>query len=263
MIDLAPVTIQIKDGVAHLRLSDAEHHNRIGPPFVAALADAAAECDGHSDVRAVLISAAGPSFSVGGDLDYLGERAERMAEELDVMIGLYHATLTQLAALPVPVVCAVQGGAAGGGLGLIWCADVVLAASDLKLTTGFANLGLSGDGGSSWALPRLVGARRARQLLMSPRVVGADEALDWGLVDRVVQLDDLRAEAEAEALRLAAGPTVAFGHLKRLLRTSWETSWPDQLAAERAAMVDCGGTADAREGVRSFIERRSPNFEGR
>ena len=163
----------------------------------------------------------------------------------------------------MPVVCAVRGGTAGGGLGLLWCADVVIAADDLKLTTGFAHLGLSGDGGSTWYLPRLVGLRRALDISLGGLVLSAQEALDWGLASRVVPSEDLEAAAEETARRFAAGPTVAYGHMRRLLRRSSTATFAEALAAERAAIVDCGGTADGREGIAAFTTRRAPHFEGR
>src|SRR5207302_6516795 len=118
-------------------------------------------------------------FSVGGDLHHFAGALERLPEELDTLIASYHVTLARLAALPVPVVCAVRGGAAGGGLGLLWCADVVIAAADLRLASGFAQLALSGDGGSTWHLPRLVGMRRAMEFTLGGRVLSAEEALEW------------------------------------------------------------------------------------
>jgi 2-(1,2-epoxy-1,2-dihydrophenyl)acetyl-CoA isomerase len=257
------VTLEMASGVAYLRLSRPEEHNGLTPEVVTGLVDAVGLCDGPPEVRAVLISAEGRNFSVGGDVNQLAQQAHRLADELQALIGPYHAALTALAALPIPVVCAVQGVVAGGALGMLWSADVVLAASDLQLTTAFARLGLSGDGGSSWALPHLVGIRRAKQLLLNSDLLNADQALEWGLVDRVVPREALQQEAEAEVQRLAAGPTVAYAHIKRLLRTSLESSWPEQLAAERAAMVDCGRTGDAREGVVAFTEKRTPKFEGR
>jgi 2-(1,2-epoxy-1,2-dihydrophenyl)acetyl-CoA isomerase len=257
------VSLELASGVAYIRLNRPEDHNGLSPEVVAGVTEAVRRCDGHPEVRAVLISAEGRDFSVGGDLNQLARHAQRLADQLQSLIGPYHAALTALAALPAPVVCAVQGVVAGGALGLLWSADVVVVADDLQLTTAFARLGMSGDGGSSWALPQLVGIRRAKQLLFNSDILTADQALDWGLVDRVVARAALQQEAEAEVQRLAAGPTVAYAHIKHLLRTSMETSWPEQLAAERAAMVDCGRTSDAREGVLAFTEKRTPKFEGR
>jgi 2-(1,2-epoxy-1,2-dihydrophenyl)acetyl-CoA isomerase len=161
------------------------------------------------------------------------------------------------------VLVAAHGAAAGGGLGLLWCADVVIAADDLRIATGFVHLALSGDGGSSWHLPRLVGLRRAQELIMGGRVLDAAEALDWGLVTRVVPAAELVEQALAQARALAAGPTYAIGRMKRLLLESSGHGYAEQLAAERDAIVDCARTGDAREGLAAFAARRPPRFAGR
>jgi 2-(1,2-epoxy-1,2-dihydrophenyl)acetyl-CoA isomerase len=257
------VALAVAGGVARLRLVRAAARNAIDPAMVAALGPAAQACGTDPAVRAVLISAEGPAFTVGGDLRHLATRTEDLGGALEEMIPDFHRALARLAALDVPVVCAVQGAIAGGGLGLAWLADLVLAAEDALFATGFAQIGLSGDGGSSWFLPRLVGLRRAQELAIGGRVLTAAEALDWGLVTRVVPRAELGAEAEALAARLAAGPTVAFAHMRRLLRDSWGATLEQQLDAERAAMKVCAGTADAREGVSAFVQRRSPAFTGR
>ena len=256
------VSFAVADGVARLRLVRPEARNAIDPAMVTALREAAQACADPA-VRVVLISAAGPAFTVGGDLRHFGPRADEFADTLGEMIPHYHVALARLASLDVPVVCAVQGAIAGGGLGLAWVADLVLAAEDAVFATGFIQLGLSGDGGSSWFLPRLVGLRRAQEMLMGGRVLSAAEALDWGLVTRVVPRAELDAEADAAAARLAAGPTVALAHMRHLLRASWGATLEQQLASEGAAMAACARTADAREGLAAFAERRAPRFTGK
>ena len=251
------------EGIARLRLVREDARNAIDALMVDALEAAVAACEVRPGVRCVLITAAGPSFTVGGDLDYMVDNLDRLPEELDSLIGRYHATLVRLAELPAPVVCAVRGGTAGGGLGLLWCSDVVIAADDLKLTSGFARIGLSGDGGSTWYLPRLVGLRRALDLSLGGLVLDAARALEWGLVSRVVATDELDAAAEETARRFAAGPTVAYGHMRRLLRGSTAATFAEGLAAEQTAIVDCGGTTDAREGITAFAAKRSTHFGGR
>jgi 2-(1,2-epoxy-1,2-dihydrophenyl)acetyl-CoA isomerase len=252
----------VAGGVATVRLARSEAGNAINDEMVHGLMAAIREVEA-SDARAVLICGDGANFTVGGDLDHLTAQIERLSEELDEMVPVYHDALKRLAALELPVVCAAQGVVGGGGLGLLWCADVVIAASDLRLVTGFAALGLSGDGGSSWALPRMVGERRARQLLLLGRRLDAEQALTWGLVDQVVARERLQIEAEAEAARLAHGPTVAYGHIKRLLRSSSQKTFAEQLDAEHAAIVATAATADGCEGVQSFTARRRPEFGGR
>lgn len=255
--------LTVEDGVARLRLVHAAARNAIDPQMVSALGEAVAACAAESGVRALLISADGPAFTVGGDLRHFASDLERLPQELDQMIGDYHEALRRLAELAAPVVCAVQGGVAGGGLGLLWCADLVIAADDLKLAAGFARLGLTGDGGSSWWLPRLIGLPRARELLIGGRVLNADEALEWGLIGRVVPAGELQAEARAVARELAAGATVAYAELRRLLTGAGARTLAEGLAGEHEAMVRIGGTSDAREGIAAFVEHRPPRFEGR
>jgi 2-(1,2-epoxy-1,2-dihydrophenyl)acetyl-CoA isomerase len=255
--------LQVAGGVARLRMTGAQRRNAIDPLWVTELDAALGAVEADGSARALLISADGPSFSVGGDMRHFAGQAQRLADELDDMIGGYHPALARLAALPVPVVCAVNGAAAGGGLGLVWCADVVIAAEDAKFATGFAALGLSGDGGSTWFLPRLVGLRRARGLILHNRVLSASEALAWGLIDRVVPAAELGPVAEDTAARMAEGPTVAYGEMRRLLWRSFTVDLAEGLQAELEAIVRCGATDDAREGVTAFNERRPPKFSGR
>jgi 2-(1,2-epoxy-1,2-dihydrophenyl)acetyl-CoA isomerase len=255
--------LTVSAGVARLRMVGAERRNAIDPLWVEELDAALGAVEADGSARALLISADGPSFSVGGDLVHFLAQAGRMAEELAEMIGGYHPALVRLAALPLPVVCAVNGAAAGGGLGLVWCSDVVIAAEDAKFATGFAALGLSGDGGSSWFLPRLVGLRRAKELILHNRVLSAAEALAWGLIDRVVPAAELETAAAETAARMADGPTVAYGEMRRLLWRAFSVDLDDQLRAELEAIVRCGATDDAREGVSAFNDRRPPKFSGR
>jgi 2-(1,2-epoxy-1,2-dihydrophenyl)acetyl-CoA isomerase len=256
------VELTVSDGIAHLMLVRTGARNAIDPAMVRALDEAVATCAGDPTIRAMLITAAGPAFTVGGDLQHFFTVLDRLPAELDEMIPIYHSALVRLAYLSVPVVCAVQGAAAGGGLGLLWCSDVVLAAEDAKLATGFAQLALSGDGGSSWFLPRLVGLRRAQEMILDNRVLTAAEAAEWGLISRVVPRDRLDEEALEVARQLAQGPTVAYGEMRRLLRRSFSVGLEDQLDAERQAIVRCATTHDAREGIMAFAERRSPDFAG-
>lgn len=256
------VRLDVEDGLARLRLVRSDAHNAIDPAMVVGLDEAISDCATRSGVRALLVTANGPSFTVGGDLDYFAEQLDTLPAGLEEMIGRFHAALQRLWEFDVPVVCSAQGAAAGGGLGLLWCADFVVAADDLKVATGFARIGLSGDGGSTWHLPRLVGLRRARQLIMGGEVLDAAQALEWGLVDRVVPAARLEAEALALARELADGATVALGAQRRLLRDSFGRTLAEQLAAELEAMARTGATTDAREGISAFGQRRAPRFHG-
>jgi 2-(1,2-epoxy-1,2-dihydrophenyl)acetyl-CoA isomerase len=179
------------------------------------------------------------------------------------MIDLYHLALERLTSMDAPVVCAVRGAAAGGGLGLVHVADIVVAAEDAKFALGYAALGLASDGGNSWFLPRVVGLRRAQQLLLLNRVLTGPEALEWGLVTEVRPAAAVEDRALDLARQLAAGPTEAFGRMKRLLRDSWTTDLPGQLSRETAQMTAAGASDDAAEGIAAFAAKRPPAFRGR
>jgi 2-(1,2-epoxy-1,2-dihydrophenyl)acetyl-CoA isomerase len=256
------VQLDVADGLAHLRLVWVQGHNAIDPAMTEGLRDAVDAIARDERVRAVLITADGPSFTVGGDLGHFMTNLDRLPDEMESMISGYHATLATLEALPVPIVCAAQGPTAGGGLGLLWAADIVLVADTVTIAAGFPRLALSGDGGSSWALPRLVGLRRAQEFIIGGRVLGAAEAVEWGIASEVVPAAALPARALEEGRRLASGPTVAYGQMRRLLRDSMGNTWAQQLQSERVAMKLTGATGDAREGITSFAERRDPVFTG-
>jgi 2-(1,2-epoxy-1,2-dihydrophenyl)acetyl-CoA isomerase len=251
------------DGVAQIVLARADARNAIDLDWVQGLSAAASACASNDQLRAVLITADGPAFTVGGDLAYLRDKRDSLAPELNRMIAPFHDALRTIAELPAPVVCAAHGAVAGGGLGLLWCSDVVLLAEGCKLATGFSRLGLSGDGGSSWYLPRLVGLRRASELLIEGRALDASEAVAWGLASRVVPGARLADEALGAARQLAAGPTRAYAEMRQLLRGSFERDLRAGLDAEGAAMQRCAATADADEGIGAFIAHRPPSFEGR
>lgn len=248
--------------LGRLRLVRPEARNAIDMRWVQELV-AAVDAAQAADIRALLIEAEGPSFTVGGDLAHFGEHLHRLAEELEAMVVPFHDALARLAELPLPVVCAVRGAVAGGGVGLLWPADVVIAAEDFALATSFDALGLSGDGGSSFYLPRLCGTRRALEIALEGRRIDAATALDWGLVTRVVPVDALDEEAQRTARRLADGPTVALGHLRRLYRENPDRTLRDALDAELAGQLACAATQDTPAAMAAFLRRERPTFTGR
>jgi 2-(1,2-epoxy-1,2-dihydrophenyl)acetyl-CoA isomerase len=170
--------------------------------------------------------------------------------------------MAQLVRGDAPVVAAVQGSAAGAGMGLVGASDVVIAGESAKFVMAYTDVGLTPDGASSWFLPRLVGLRRALELTFTNRVLSAAEALEWGLLTSVVPDDQLAAEAEAVATRLAKGPTLALAAAKRLLHTSLESTLESHLAREAEEIAAASGRADGAEGIAAFVEKRAPTFRG-
>lgn len=217
-----------------------------------------------ASVRAVLLLGTGPRFTVGGDIELMTATApDRLPVLMRRLLDDYHLALRRLAELDVPVVAGVRGAAAGGGLGLMCVADAVVAAADAVFAVGHCALGLTPDGGATWFLPRLLGTRRAQELVLLGRTLTAAEALEWGLVTRLVPAADVDAEATALATRLAAGPTRALGGARRLLWQSLHTDLGAQLLAEQAAIIEAGATRDAQEGIAAFRGDHPPSFEGR
>jgi 2-(1,2-epoxy-1,2-dihydrophenyl)acetyl-CoA isomerase len=156
----------------------------------------------------------------------------------------------------------VRGGAGGGGLGLLYAADLVVAADDARFALGYGALGLTADGGNTWFLPRMVGVRRAQQLFLLNRRFTAQEALEIGLVSRLAPNDVVEVEALALAAALAAGPTRAYGAVRRMLRQSFETSLSDQLKTEKESIIEASRSDDAQEGITAFVAKRRPQFRG-
>jgi 2-(1,2-epoxy-1,2-dihydrophenyl)acetyl-CoA isomerase len=262
--DLRVVRYQVDQGVATIQLNRPEAGNAIDLTLVEDFYEAVFRAGDDPAVRAVLLGGAGRSLSTGGDLAmFAGLEKGELPGRLRQMIDLYHLALDRLTRMDAPVVCAVRGAAAGGGLGLLHAADVVIAAEDSKFALGYAALGLPSDGGNTWFLPRLVGLRRAQQLMLLNPVLTGPEALDWGLVTELAPADEVEERARQLAVRLATGPTLAFGRMKRLLRDSWTNDLSGQLSAETTQMAEAGASDDAAEGIAAFMAKRRPAFYGR
>ena len=234
--------------------------NAIDVPMANAFLAAVRELAADGSVRAVLLSGAGKGFMAGGDLAVL--RADPVQGAAD-LIGPLHEALQVLAAMDAPLVAQVHGVAAGAGLSLMLQADFVLAAEGTRFNLAYVNIGTSCDVGASWALPRLVGLRRALEIAMLGEMFDAAAAERMGLINRVLPAADLEREAMAFAQRLAKGPTVALGRLRRLMRTSFERDLPGQLDAESAAFSECATSDDFKLGIDAFFAKKTPNFTGR
>ncbi len=260
---LRTVLLDFAGGVATLRLNRPDKGNAIDEGMAADLAEAATQIAERPDVRAVLIAGSGPNFTVGGDLSlFAGTAREQLPNRLRRMIDSYHLGIERLTGIDAPVVAAVRGGASGGGLGLLYAADIVVAADDARFALGYGALGLTADGGNTWFLPRMVGMRRAQELFLLNRRLTAQEALEFGLVSRLAPSDAVETEASALAATLASGPTRAFGAVRRMLRQSFETGLSDQLEAEKESIVGASRTDDAQEGIAAFVAKRRPQFRG-
>lgn len=254
------VLLTVDDGVARLTLNRPGAGNALDPATAAMLREHAESLAGRTDVRVVVLGAAGRMFCVGGDLAWMAAQGDDIAGPLHGLASDFHAAIEALGRLDAPVIAAVGGVAAGGGMSLVCSCDLAVAAASAKLTMAYTAAALSPDGGSTWFLPRMVGVRRATELMLTNRRLTAQEALDLGIVTSVVADDALEAQVAALAARLAAGPTDAYGATKRLLARSPAASLSEQLAAEADAIAERGAAANGREGIAAFLAKRPPSF---
>lgn len=261
-MDYQTIELAVDAGIAHLTLNRPDAANGINLRMAVELEHAATALADDPAVRAVLLTGSGARFCGGGDVKHFASLGADLAHHLREITVPLHAAVSQLVRLDAPVVAAVHGSAAGAGVGLMAGADVVIAAESTKFVLAYTGIGLTPDCGSSWFLPRLIGVRRALELVLTNRVLSAAEARDWGLVTTVVPDHECGSAALALAQQLAAGPTRAFGGAKRLMHTSLEHTIDQHLVAETDEIVRVARTADALEGVASFAEKRPPTFHG-
>jgi 2-(1,2-epoxy-1,2-dihydrophenyl)acetyl-CoA isomerase len=261
---LATIDYTVVDGVARVELNRPEARNAINLQLAHDFLDVAQRIRGDAAIRAVLISGRGPALTVGGDIEHFRQHLDAdLGAVLASMTSPFHEAFRILSGLDVPIVTATHGACAGGGLGFVYAADIVIAAEGSTFVTAFADIALPGDGGGTWYLPRIIGPARARRVYLENRPISAEEALDWGLISEIVPSDELSERASALAARLAAGPTRAFGHMRALLRETWHNSLSEQFDAETRHLAASGRDDDVREAIAAFTEKRSTHFKGR
>jgi 2-(1,2-epoxy-1,2-dihydrophenyl)acetyl-CoA isomerase len=251
------------DGIATITIDRPDVKNALGPGEWQALRAHVATAAADDDVRVLVVTGAGGVFSAGGDLKTMPERLSQPADERKANLVADAQLVPMLRALPKPVLAMIDGPAVGAGLSLALACDVRIAATRAKLGAAFHRVGLTGDFGLLWLLPRVIGPTRAMDLLMRAEPVDAVEAERIGLVTRVVEPERLANETYAYARRLAAGPPLAQGLTKLGLHRALELDLAAMIEWEAEAQARCSRSDDAREGVRAFLERRAPQFRGR
>ncbi|MCI0429780.1 MAG: enoyl-CoA hydratase-related protein [Rhodospirillales bacterium] len=257
------IELTLREHVAHLTLNRPAAANTINLELARDLMYAAMQCDEDPTVRAVVLSGAGSMFCAGGDLKTFAAKGDRLPHYLKDVTTYLHAAVSRLTRMEAPVIAAVHGSAAGAGMSLACAADLVLAADTAKFTMAYTRAGLTPDGSSTYFLSRIVGLRRALELTLTSRVLTAAEALALGIVTRVVPAAQLLDETQALATALASGPTKALGASKRLLHAGWSGTLETQMELETRVIADIARSADAREGISAFVEKRPPKFAGR
>jgi 2-(1,2-epoxy-1,2-dihydrophenyl)acetyl-CoA isomerase len=255
--------LDVTAGVATITLNRPKAANGIDLTLGHALMQAAIECDENPEVRAVVLTGAGKMFCAGGDLKAFAGFGDALPARLKELTTYLHAATSRFARMNAPLICAINGVAAGAGMSLAVSGEFAIAGESTKLTMAYTGAGLSPDGSSSFFLPRLIGVRRTQELMITNRRLSADEALEWGLLSKVVADDALLEEAQSLASQLAQGPTRAYGQVKQLLATSFSETLETQLELESRGIAAMASTPDGREGIAAFVEKRAPKFSGR
>jgi 2-(1,2-epoxy-1,2-dihydrophenyl)acetyl-CoA isomerase len=255
---------QVENGIARITINRPDQHNAISSDMLQDMLKFVLQIEARPDVRALLITGVGPHFAAGGDVKSFATVISMAPEALraDFERRSTDAAPLWLALerLPQPVVCAVRGFSAGAALSFVAGADYTIASDNSKFLLAHVGIGLVADAGTTYHLPRAIGLRKAKELAFFGDRIDAQQALQLGLVNKVVPDADLEAETETILKRLAVAPSVSIAGAKRLMNASLNNTLSEQLALETEAVGNCGASADIKEGVKAFTEKRRPEF---
>jgi 2-(1,2-epoxy-1,2-dihydrophenyl)acetyl-CoA isomerase len=261
MMSTPSVQVETRGSVALVTLNRPDTSNTLNLEMGMDMLAAAMTCGRNPAVRAVVLTGAGRSFCFGGDLRAMAARGSGADGYLRELTGYLHSAISHFVRMDAPVIAAVNGTAAGAGVGLVAMADLAVCGRGSKFSLAYTAVGLTPDGSTSFLLPRAIGSKRTMELMLLNRPLTAPEALEWGLVNSVVDDGQVLEEALQLAERLTAGPTQAFGRTKRLLAASL-AGLESQMVLESETIAAAAITAEGREGINSFLEKRKPDFRG-
>lgn len=257
------ILCDIDHGIATITLNRPEAFNALNMQLAREFHEAVVTCSEDQAVRVVVVTGNGKAFCAGGDVKGFCDRIETIGTHVKLLTTELHGAVSRLVRMAKPTITAVNGVAAGGGLSLALAGDLVLATASARFTMAYTQIGASPDGSSSFTLPRLVGVKRALELTLLNPVLTAHEAMEWGLVNRVFADDTFHQEVRHIASQLAQGPTLAYGRAKALFYGSSSETLETQMEHEAQLIAASGHTADFREGIFAFAEKRQPTFQGR
>lgn len=269
MSDEHEVLYQVEDAIATITLNRPERMNSFSPGLLSGWEQSIRRATEDDDVRVVVVTGAGRAFCAGADLKAQGDAnyavaAERNAgERRNSLRHSVHRVPQALQYLDKPYIAAVNGAAVGAGMDMVSMADIRIASDQARFGMSYVNVGLIPGDGGAWLLPRIVGVSKALELIWTGEIFGAEQALEFGYVQRVVPHDSLMDETYAFARRLTEGPPIAMQLAKRLVYRALNQPFPEALEAAQAAMAMVQSTDDSREGPRAFVEKRKPQFTGR
>ncbi len=260
---MGAVNIERTGRVAVVRMNRPDRMNAYDFEMGKGLLECVLSLGGDPDVRCIVLTGTGKAFSAGGDVSLMGSFTERTeARFLELTVHL-HAFIASLRRCPKPVISAVNGVAAGAGFSFALAGDIAVAARSARFALAYQNIGLSPDGGASYFLARTLGTQRSMELTLTGRTLSAEEAASWGLVQKVFPDETFEAEVAALAASIASGPTLAYAKAKELYNRALCQPLEAHMEDERQRIAASSATADFRDGIRAFLEKRKPEFKGR
>ena len=257
------INFKIENGIAFIELNRPKQYNALNQAMADDLFKVSLECDDNPNVRSVLLTGEGDkAFCAGGDLHSFYEYGNKMSSHLKEVTTILHGAISRFSRMNAPLVLAVNGVAAGAGFSFVGFADIVIASHNASFVSAYSKAGLTPDGSSTYFLPRIIGSRRYMELVLTNRILSAKEALEWGLVNSVVDLKNLQSEAIKLAEQLAKGPSRAFGKLKNLVHNSFLDSLEGQMEFEARMIAESSKTTDGKNGVDAFVNKKNVIFKG-
>ena len=249
------MSLEVADGVGLITLNRPDEGNPVVHGMVEELLEKAIICDEDPAIRAVVLTGTGRMFCVGGGLKDFAEQGDNITRHLKLVTQLFHGAISKFNRMAPPVIAAINGTAAGGGLSLALTTDLAISAESAKFTMAYTNAGLAPDGSSSFYLAKMIGMRRAKEMALLNTVLSAEQALDWGLINKVVPDDELMTCALEMARKLAQGSMIAYGETKKLMLAGATESLESQMEQEARAISSLAGSPDGREGTRMGVTR--------
>ena len=262
-MDLETINFKIENEIAYIELNRPKQYNSLNQTMADDLFKVSLECDDNPKIRSVLMTGSGEdAFCAGGDVNSFYKFGNKTSSHLKEVTTTLHGAISRLSRMNAPLIVAVNGVAAGAGFSFVGFADIAIASTNATFVSAYSKIGLTPDGSSTYFLPRIIGTRRYTELILTNRVLSANEALDWGLINKVVDFKDLKDEANNLAKKLASGPTLAFGKLKNLVNNSFLDSLEGQMEYEARMISDSAKTKDGMNGIDAFVNKKQVSFRG-
>lgn len=257
------VLFSANEGIATIAFNRPEAMNSFDHRMADELEELTEMVAADTSIRAVLLKGAGHLFMAGGDIQFFYNRLDKMPSGVMKIVRTLNATIHNLMHMPKPILASVHGSVAGVGISLMLAADLVIAAENTKFTTAYSSIGISPDGGCSFQLPRLVGAKKAMEWLLFSDVFSAHEAQTQGLINWVVAPHELENQTHKILNRLAKGPSQSYASIKRLVNSTWQETMSSQLELEGRGFAECSTTEDFKAGVKGFLTKKQVEFVGK